>query len=71
MKRRTACILITAAKGHRRAARGLVGKAIRSALSIDCWKTAPFFVEYVGKTQTDGSYARFLLHVSDHDLEAI
>lgn len=69
--RRAACILIAAADGDVRAARGLVGRAIRSALSVTRWGDADHGVSYYSSAACDGGLPRFTLEVTDAEMDAL
>lgn len=71
MNRRPACIIIQAAKGHRKAAKGLVGRAIRKALGVRKWHTEPHMVSYVSEAEIrsyGGRDSRFTLSVTDDEM---
>jgi hypothetical protein len=44
--RRSGAIMLTAAPGHVRAARGIIGRAIRKALGVKRWYEDPWVVHY-------------------------
>ena len=69
--RREACILIAAADGDVRAARGLVGRAIRSALGVARWGDDTHGVCYLSSARCEGQTPRFLLMVSDAEMDAL
>lgn len=72
--RRTACILITAAAGYRRAARGLVSRALRESLGIQNMRSEPHFAVYYREGFDDPDFAaRYIVSVTDdefHSFEA-
>jgi hypothetical protein len=68
--RRPACILLCAGPGDVRAARGLVGRAIRRGLGIRTWGSDPHHVHYMNTAEGEGT-PRFLLDVSDDEMTAI
>lgn len=73
---RPAVILVMAAKGHARAARALVGKAIKKALKITKWRTDPYYVVYrsaremkhTGGWEDRGQYE---LNVTDAEMKRV
>jgi hypothetical protein len=72
--RRSATIIITAAKGYRRSAKGLVGRAIRQALKIRKWHTQPHMVSYVSESEIrgyGGQDSRFTLDVTDAEMKLV
>ncbi|MBW2672470.1 MAG: hypothetical protein JRD89_03520 [Deltaproteobacteria bacterium] len=77
-ERRTAVIYIAAVTGHVRAARGLVGRAIRRSLGVKQWYTDPYFVTYRSRADVirDGADAalaspRFTLEITDDERELL
>lgn len=68
-QRRQACILLVAARGDLNAARGLVGRAIRSELKVRRWHAAPHFVHY--EPAGEGGAARYLLSATDAEVERV
>ena len=71
MERRSACFLIQATKGNRRAARGLIGRALRTGLGIRKWHTAPHFVEYLPESTDVDFTARFCFEATDDEFAAV
>lgn len=69
--RRGACIILEGARGHRGAARALVGRAIRKALGVRRWGTEPHYVSYVSLSEAR-SYGlanpRFTVVLSDAEM---
>lgn len=66
---REAVINVTAAKGHTRAARALISKAIKKALKIRKWGTPPHHVHYEPKRGNEDP--RYTLHVTDQEMERV
>lgn len=69
--RREACILNTAGKGWKRNVKGIIGKAIRKALGVKEWHTEPHCVSYCGEAECEGSAPRFLLWVTDEEMDKV
>jgi len=74
--RREAAIILTARKGYVRAARGLVGKAIRKALGVKNWYADPHVVTYdsaAALKAVDGfdMEPRFTLYATDEEIEKV
>ena len=69
--RRIACIINCAAPGFVRAGRGLIGRAIRTALGVKSWRTGPHCVVYVRSAEVEGGQPRFIANVTDDELTAI
>lgn len=67
--RRGGVIILAAPVGHVRAARGLVGRAIRDALKVRKWYQAPHYVDYVTDAEAlaedMGGDPRYYLDVTD------
>ena len=67
--RRNACLIVSAHKGDHRAARGVIGRAIREGLPVTRWGTAPHFVYYT-PTSSDGD-ARYTLDATDTEFARV
>jgi len=73
-ERRPAVIIIAAAKGDVRAARGLASRAINAALGNPPHYTEPFNISYMSAWEAktyDLSDPRYTLDVTDAELERI
>lgn len=65
-QRSTACLVVNAAPGEERAARGLMGRAIRATLGVRQWKQAPHFVAFYARdSYGPGFDPRFTVEVTD------
>ena len=69
---RDAVIILTAVKGHARAARALVSKAIKKVLRVRKWHTEPHYVHFTSGHEM-GSYGggkdgRYTLRVTDAEM---
>jgi len=75
MERKRACILVTAVDGETKAARSLIGRAIRTALSVHQWHTEPHRVVYASKAECSandaGTTSRYTLNVTDLELDKL
>lgn len=70
--RRPMCIILDAGPGDVRAARGLVGKAIRSVLKIRRWGERPHDVTYYSRDEMpQGEDPRFTLYATSAEGAAI
>jgi hypothetical protein len=75
--RRNALLMLTAGKGYKREARGLVGRAIKQALGVKRWGTAPYYVTFLSEKElADGGpvsefSSRFEVYVTDAERERI
>ena len=69
--RRTACVMLAAASGDVRAAKGVVGRAIRAALRVRRWHEAPHHVRYITQAEGEGSAPRFCLDLTDDEAERL
>lgn len=69
--RRPMCIILVAGPGDIRAAKGLVGRALREALGIRRWGDKPHFVTYYSRDAMPlGEEPRFTLEASNDEREA-
>jgi hypothetical protein len=66
-ERRLAVVYVAAAEGEVRAARGLIGRAIRKALGVKRWQEEPYLVIY--DAEIDGKKAQqYSLYVTDEEM---
>lgn len=70
-ERRAACILITAATGDSRCARGIISRAARSTLKIKRLAEAPHSLTYHSRAECEGTPERYILNVTDNELQRV
>lgn len=74
--RRDGVILITAAKGHARSARGIIGKVLKRVLKVRRWHEPPHYISHTGAKfmSQDAGYpvdARYHLTVTDEEMKKV
>lgn len=70
-EKQSSILILSAPKGDVRAARGLLGRALRKGLGIRSWNESPHFVSYQSSADVDGLPPRFTFWATEEEFDNV